>query len=332
MSSVTPNPFAVSGAAVSAYQAVTQSAPLKSVTLAQPTSSASNTSSSTPSSQPSSASSPSVVVTLSSISPSASAEAISATNLVYSAQPSATLASSSHSVSAISVSAGAAHGGSGTSGETGEEPEQGATAVGQLTDQEQQLVEELAARDLEVRQHEQAHANVGGQYTGAPQLEYTRGPDGRMYATSGEVSVDTSTIAGDPQATIDKMEVIIRAAMAPAEPSAQDLQVAAQAKAMLAQAVAELASLEEENPLAGAEEEAGADASQGEVAAGISAAQNGDSENSENSESSDSNKSNGRKEQNESLFNRANALAQKLINSGATQPPFEQGQLIDGYV
>ena len=331
MSSVTPNPFAVSGAAVSAYQAVTQSAPLKSVTLAQATSSASNTSSSTPSSQPSSVSLPSVVVTLSSISPSASAEAISATNLVYSAQPSATLASSSHSVSAISVSAGAAHGGSGTSGETGEEPEQGATAVGQLTDQEQQLVEELAARDLEVRQHEQAHANVGGQYTGAPQLEYTRGPDGRMYATSGEVSVDTSTIAGDPQATIDKMEVIIRAAMAPAEPSAQDLQVAAQAKAMLAQAVAELASLEEENPLSGAEGEEGAsaDASQGEVTAGTSAAQNG---NSENSESSDSNKRNDRKAQNESLFNPANALAQKLINSGATQPPFEQGQLIDGYV
>ncbi|MGB0662247.1 MAG: putative metalloprotease CJM1_0395 family protein [Pontibacterium sp.] len=331
MSSVTPNPFAVSGAAVSAYQAVTQSAPLKSVTLAQPTSSTSNTSSSTPSSQPSSVSSPSVVVTLSSISPSASAEATSATNLVYSAQPSATLASSSHSVSASSVSAGATQGGSGAAGETGEEPEQGATAVGQLTDQEQQLVEELAARDLEVRQHEQAHANVGGQYTGAPQLEYTRGPDGRMYATSGEVSVDTSTIAGDPQATIDKMEVIIRAAMAPAEPSAQDLQVAAQAKAMLAQAVAELASLEEENPLAGAEgeEETSADESQGEVTAGTSAAQNG---NSENSESSDSNKRNDRKELNESLFNPANALAQKLINSGATQPPFEQGQLIDGYV
>ena len=58
MSSVTPNPFAVSGAAVSAYQAVTQSAPLKSVTLAQPTASTSNTSSSPPSSACGSTASP----------------------------------------------------------------------------------------------------------------------------------------------------------------------------------------------------------------------------------------------------------------------------------
>ncbi|MDI3322784.1 putative metalloprotease CJM1_0395 family protein [Pontibacterium granulatum] len=119
-----------------------------------------------------------------------------------------------------------------------------ATAGSELTGEELQLVEELEARDREVRQHEQAHANVGGQYTGAPELEYTRGPDGRMYAASGEVSVDTSAIPDDPEATIEKMRTVIAAALAPAEPSTQDRQVAAKAQALMAEALAELANQE----------------------------------------------------------------------------------------
>ncbi|WP_370298410.1 putative metalloprotease CJM1_0395 family protein [Pontibacterium sp.] len=134
--------------------------------------------------------------------------------------------------------------GSGSSASTAASEEKKSNSAGssELTEQELQVVEELEARDREVRQHEQAHANVGGQYTGAPELEYTRGPDGRMYATSGEVSVDTSAIPNDPEATIEKMRTVIAAALAPAEPSSQDRQVAAKAQALMAEALAELAT------------------------------------------------------------------------------------------
>jgi hypothetical protein len=117
-----------------------------------------------------------------------------------------------------------------------------ASKTERFSPEELREIDHLEARDKEVRDHERAHASVGGQYTGAPNLEYTRGPDGRLYATSGEVSVDTSAVSGDPQATIDKMRIVIRAAMAPAEPSSQDHRVAARAQALLAEAQAELAA------------------------------------------------------------------------------------------
>ena len=57
-----------------------------------------------------------------------------------------------------------------------------------------------------------------------------------MYAVGGEVTIDTSPVKGDPQATVAKMEVVIRAALAPADPSGQDRSVAAQATQEEAQA------------------------------------------------------------------------------------------------
>lgn len=104
-----------------------------------------------------------------------------------------------------------------------------------------QEIQRLAQRDREVRAHEQAHAAAGGQYAGAPALEYTRGPNGVNYATSGHVSIDASAIPGDPEATLQKAIIVQRAAMAPAEPSSQDRQVAARASQMAAQARAEIA-------------------------------------------------------------------------------------------
>ena len=56
---------------------------------------------------------------------------------------------------------------------------------------------------------------------------------------SGEVSIDTRPL-NDPEATIRKMEIFIRAALAPANPSAQDHAVAAQARQARQQAVAEV--------------------------------------------------------------------------------------------
>lgn len=111
---------------------------------------------------------------------------------------------------------------------------------GQLSDEEQAQVKEMKARDIEVRRHEAAHAAVGGQYASAPSYEFDTGPDGRQYAVSGEVSIDTSTVPGDPEATIRKMQTVKAAALAPAEPSGQDQAVAAQADAKMRAAQAEL--------------------------------------------------------------------------------------------
>lgn len=112
-----------------------------------------------------------------------------------------------------------------------------------LSEAEQKMVADLKARDSEVCRHEQAHAAVGGQYAGSPTYSYQTGPDGMQYAIGGAVSIDVSSIDGDPSATITKMEVVKAAALAPAEPSSADRQVAALADALRAQAVADLAAV-----------------------------------------------------------------------------------------
>ncbi|RGP54627.1 hypothetical protein ASB58_12210 [Pseudomonas abyssi] len=122
--------------------------------------------------------------------------------------------------------------------------EQLSKAEAELALIEQQEIAELAARDREVRAHEQAHVAVGGQYAGTASYTYERGPDGRQYAVGGEVPISTSPVAGDPQATIDKMEQVRRAALAPAEPSSADRAIAAQAAQLIAQARVELATAE----------------------------------------------------------------------------------------
>lgn len=110
----------------------------------------------------------------------------------------------------------------------------------QQEETEREVIRELAARDREVRAHEQAHAAVGGHHAGSPVYQYKRGPDGVSYAVAGEVSISTSPIPGDPEATIRKAQQIARAAMAPAEPSPQDRRVAAEASRLEIQARAEL--------------------------------------------------------------------------------------------
>ncbi|MCP4925829.1 MAG: hypothetical protein GY916_07785, partial [Gammaproteobacteria bacterium] len=105
---------------------------------------------------------------------------------------------------------------------------------------EQREIESLKQRDQEVRAHEQAHASTGGQYAGSPQYEFQRGPDGQRYAVEGQVSIDISA-ESTPEATIRKMQQVRAAALAPAEPSPQDLQVAAEASRLAFEARAEAA-------------------------------------------------------------------------------------------
>lgn len=125
----------------------------------------------------------------------------------------------------------------------GVKPQEKKTSGGtqQLSSEQQQAVEKLKQRDAEVRQHEQAHLAVAGTYArGGAHYTYTRGPDGQMYATGGEVSIDTGA-ERDPEATIRKEEQVRAAALAPANPSGQDRAVAAQAAQIEGEARAELA-------------------------------------------------------------------------------------------
>lgn len=115
-----------------------------------------------------------------------------------------------------------------------------------LEPQEIQLLNQLKQIDREVRQHEQAHQTVGGAYTGSISYEYEVGPDGKRYAVAGEVPIDYGPVPNDPQATIEKMHTVIAAAMAPADPSPKDYQVAAQARQYLLEAKLEAAMLRSE--------------------------------------------------------------------------------------
>jgi hypothetical protein len=121
-----------------------------------------------------------------------------------------------------------------------QEGEEESTDPSGLTEEERAQVDELKQTDRKVRAHEQAHAAAGGAYASSPSYEYENGPDGNRYAIGGEVSIDVSPVSGDPEATIQKMEVVKRAALAPAEPSPQDRAVAAQADQTRLKAQAEL--------------------------------------------------------------------------------------------
>lgn len=111
----------------------------------------------------------------------------------------------------------------------------------QRAQQEQQLIQKLKARDRVVRAHESAHVAAGaGIIRGGATFSFQRGPDGVQYAIGGEVKIDASKVAGDPEATLAKAERIRAAALAPAQPSTTDQAIAARAAQMAIQARAEI--------------------------------------------------------------------------------------------
>ncbi len=113
----------------------------------------------------------------------------------------------------------------------------------ELTSAENRQIQKLITRDRQVRTHEQAHLSAaGGLAKGAANFQYAKGPDGKMYATGGDVSIDSSRVAGDPEATLRKASKIRAAALAPAQPSAQDVAVAGKAGSMAAEARAEISA------------------------------------------------------------------------------------------
>jgi len=111
----------------------------------------------------------------------------------------------------------------------------------ELSEDDLRKVEELKKIDKNVHVHEQAHLSAAGGYArGGAHYDYVRGPDGNKYANSGHVSLDTSR-EKNPEATIKKANIIQKAALAPADPSPADKQIAANAAKMAADAQQELA-------------------------------------------------------------------------------------------
>ena len=107
--------------------------------------------------------------------------------------------------------------------------------------EDQKRIDELKKIDTQVRAHEAAHQAVAGGLARGKSFTYTTGPDGKQYAIGGEVQIDTSPVPNKPQATIAKMQQVQRAALAPGDPSGQDMAVASQAAAAAAQAQTEKA-------------------------------------------------------------------------------------------
>lgn len=121
-------------------------------------------------------------------------------------------------------------------GEVKKLPPEAEKRPGELTPEEADQVAKLKETDRKVRMHEMAHmAAGGGMITSGASYTYQKGPDGASYATGGEVGIDTSP-GRTPEETISRAQRIRAAALAPADPSGQDLAVAAQATQMEQQA------------------------------------------------------------------------------------------------
>lgn len=99
---------------------------------------------------------------------------------------------------------------------------------------------QLKAIERDVIAHEAAHKAAGGQYAGPASYSYATGPDGRRYIVGGEVSISAPE-GKTPEETIQIMEQVKRAALAPGSPSPQDIRVAASASAAQMRARAEMA-------------------------------------------------------------------------------------------
>ena len=93
-----------------------------------------------------------------------------------------------------------------------------------LTASEREIVQELRARDATVRTEEESHQTLAGANAGMISYSYTPGPDGRLYATGGKVSIHP--LQGlEGVAAIANQAAISRAASVPGS-SAADFNVA----------------------------------------------------------------------------------------------------------
>ena len=95
----------------------------------------------------------------------------------------------------------------------------------------QQEISKLKQIDTRVKAHEEAHKAVGGRFAGSEHYKYVIGPDGKKYAVAGDVQI-TIKKGKNPKETIENMEIVKAAALAPVHPSPQDLKVASIAQSI----------------------------------------------------------------------------------------------------
>lgn len=111
---------------------------------------------------------------------------------------------------------------------------------------DQMIIAEMQKVDRSVTAHEQAHKAVAGPYAGPISYDYATGPDGKRYVVSGEVPINAPQ-GRTPEETIQIMERVKRAALAPSDPSAQDVAVAALAAEQQQAARAEVNKQSDQN-------------------------------------------------------------------------------------
>lgn len=102
-----------------------------------------------------------------------------------------------------------------------------------------QIIQQLKRIEQKIIAHELAHKSVAGELAGSVHYKYKIGPDGRKYIVGGEVPIQIKE-GKTPEETIKIAQRIKAAALAPADPSPQDLRVAARATIMEMQARIEL--------------------------------------------------------------------------------------------
>lgn len=126
----------------------------------------------------------------------------------------------------------AAYSGADSSKKPGTDEKKGTGAEKSAKDsrETQAEVSQLKAAEARVRAHELAHTAAGRGFTGTPTYSYTTGPDGKKYISGGEVPISTPK-GSTPEETISNMRQVRAAALAPADPSPQDISVASSAGA-----------------------------------------------------------------------------------------------------
>ena len=102
---------------------------------------------------------------------------------------------------------------------------------GDTSEEDEDLIRRLQARDREVRQHEQAHAAALGMYAGVISYTYQIGPDGHAYAIGGSTEIRGGSDAS-PEGERARARAIRTAASATSEPSAADQAAGTQAMIM----------------------------------------------------------------------------------------------------
>ena len=115
--------------------------------------------------------------------------------------------------------------------------------AGPLSPEEKRIIAELEARDRAVRNEEERHAATAGQFGGAPQYTYRRGPDGKMYAVEGKVPIRLGNAGGTPEEQEKALRRVQAAAVSVQAPSSGDYAaVAGAATSLAAQEKGEAAS------------------------------------------------------------------------------------------